>query len=581
LRRATVRQSRRSIERALEELARAVRDRASAAPARAALARIGSLSWPDAATVFSAHERLLFARAYPHDRRVLDSAQRILESIPGRVAALERAGEDLSSLDTPETSGIAGTSVTAAFTRDLVRRMLERFPRRLSVDWTDSLGDDRLGAALSRAIPLLEEEAAADANVPYREWFAAARPAASSDAAFFLEAAAASPGLPPRLQAQVYDALQRPVTLRLLPPAPSRTLSRGPAGPAFFHPRPLLARRDVRIEDALEAPRLPVRRLSRPEGERILELARGADAVRYRELYGFTYGDPGTVLAAEAGRGVRLYLNGVTPDRRLPLRAAYSAFVVKNGVPVAYVEALGLFERVEVGFNVYYTFREGESAWIYAQVLKLFAQELGSRVFSVDPYQLGFENEEAVESGAFWFYRKLGFRPTDPSIARAVEREEERMAGSARHRTSAAMLRRFAAASMLYESDRKAGGGRREAHPEGEWDRFHVRRVGLAVNRRMAREFDGSEERMRRAVGIRVARSLRVDLSGWRERERRAFSDWALVLDLLDLSRWPPVEKFALVRAIRAKCARSEARSLRLFQRQARLRRSVLRLGKA
>src|SRR5262249_45633948 len=243
------------------------------------------------------------------------------------------------------------------------------------------------------------------------------------------------------LRAQIYDALQRPVTLRLDPPAPSRTLSRGPAGPPFFHRDPLLARRDVSLADSLESPRLPVRRLSPREGERILELARGADAVRYRELYGFTYADPSTILVADAGRGVRLYLNGVVPNRRLPLRAAYSAFVVKNGVPVAYVEALALFERVEVGFNVYYTFREGESAWIYAQVLKLLTQELGSRVFSVDPYQLGFENEEGVESGAFWFYRKFGFRPTDPEIARAVEGEEMRIGGDPKKRTSAAMLR--------------------------------------------------------------------------------------------------------------------------------------------
>jgi hypothetical protein len=578
--RATVPEARRSIKRAVRELARAVSDRSSAAAAREAVARIARLSWPDAETLFAIHEHLLFLRAYPHDRRVLDSAQRLLESVPGRVAELTAAGADLSSLDTPETSGIAGTSVTAAFTRDLLRHLVDRIPGRLSIDWEDAMGDDRLGAALSRSIPLLEEEAAADANVPYEEWFRAARPARASDVAFLLHASA--PGhLPPRLRAQNYDALQRPVTLSLVPPAPSRTLSRGPAGRPFFHDRPLLARRDVSIADTLASARLPVRRLPPREGERILELARGADAVRYRELFGFTYGDPSTVLVAEPGRGVRLYLNDVFPDRRLPLRAAYSAFVVKNGVPVAYVEALALFERVEVGFNVYYTFREGESAWIYAQVLRLFAQELGSRVFSVDPYQLGFENEEAVESGAFWFYRKLGFRPTDAAIARAVLRQEDRMAAHPKRRTSATMLRRFATSSVLYEAQRtRPSPGSRVPGPEGDWDRFHVRRIGLAVNRRMAREFGGDAEKMRRIVPARVARSLRLDRSRWRGAERIAFEPWALVLDLLDVSRWSATEKFAAVRAIRAKAGAIEALSLRLFQGHARLRRGVLRLGR-
>ena len=116
------------------------------------------------------------------------------------------------------------------------------------------------------------------------------------------------------------------------------------------------------------------------------------------------------------------------PDRRLPLRSAYGGFVVKNGVPIGYIEGLALADRLEIGFNMYYTFREGESAWIYAQVLKLHQDALGVTSFSIDPYQLGFENDEALDSGAFWFYRKLGFRPTDAGVRRLLAREEGRIA---------------------------------------------------------------------------------------------------------------------------------------------------------
>ena len=27
----------------------------------------------------------------------------------------------------------------------------------------------------------------------------------------------------------------------------------------------------------------------------------------------------------------------------------------------------------------------------------------------IDPYQLGLENDDALKSGAWWFYQKLGF----------------------------------------------------------------------------------------------------------------------------------------------------------------------------
>ena len=34
----------------------------------------------------------------------------------------------------------------------------------------------------------------------------------------------------------------------------------------------------------------------------------------------------------------------------------------------------------------------------------------GCTSFSIEPYQLGRDNDEGIESGAWWFYRKLGFR---------------------------------------------------------------------------------------------------------------------------------------------------------------------------
>ena len=110
-------------------------------------------------------------------------------------------------------------------------------------------------------------------------------------------------------------------------------------------------------------------------------MALATSAARYRELHGFTYGDPRNVLRADAGRGVEMFFCGVPPECRLPLRAYHAAMIFKNGVPVGYFETLSLFDRMEVGFNLYYTFREGETAWIFARVLRLFHQLLGTTCF--------------------------------------------------------------------------------------------------------------------------------------------------------------------------------------------------------
>jgi hypothetical protein len=232
----------------------------------------------------------------------------------------------------------------------------------------------------------------------------------------------------------------------------------------------------------------------------------------------------------------------------------------KNGVPAGYVELLSLFERAEVGFNLYYTFREGESAWLYARILRLYRQVLGVTCFSVDPYQIGHQNPEAVDSGAFWFYRKLGFRPADPEVARLVEREERRMGRSPGYRSSKATLERLANGYLLYSD---AADGR-------AWDRFRVRNIGLAVEREIASRYRGDPHAMRQAAQAKAAGILGV----------KGSNDLALVLSLIpELAKWTAEEKAAAVKILRAKEGGPEAHYLRLMQRHARMRAAFLAIG--
>ncbi|HKD11960.1 MAG TPA: hypothetical protein VKE50_07780, partial [Thermoanaerobaculia bacterium] len=174
---------------------------------------------------------------------------------------------------------------------------------------------------------------------------------------------------------------------------------------------------------------------------------------------------------------------------------------------------------------------------------------------------------------------KLGFRPTDSKAARIVAAEEERVAERPRYRTPQRTLRRIAICNLLYEVGRRKGeGGRREA--ESDWDRFHIRNIGLSVDRRMARQFGGDAERIRCASSERVARALGVSTRRWTGVERKAFENWALVLDLIpELAAWPRGEKESIVAILRAKAGRDEARYLRLLRRHSRLRAAMLGLG--
>jgi hypothetical protein len=229
----------------------------------------------------------------------------------------------------------------------------------------------------------------------------------------------------------------------------------------------------VSLAAELQAPALTIEYLSRIEGQRMLHFARETSAMRYRELHGFTYGDPAHVVRAYLGRGVQAFVSGVPPEHRLPLRAYHAGMFFKNGVPIGYIECLTLFEHMEVGFNLYYTFREGETAWLYARLLHLFRQLLGVSCFAVDPYQLGHHNDEAIESGAFWFYRKLGFRPANAQVAKLLQTEESKLRANPAYRTPARTLRRLAAGWMIYQI---------ADSPVGDWDHFEARRAAMALH---------------------------------------------------------------------------------------------------
>ncbi len=559
----------RRVETILRDLEEVRHRRPGAREAERILREARRLVVRDAGSLIRLHDAALFLRAYPHGPRVRDLAESLLASMAARVAALEDAGEDLSPFDAPEVAGIAGTTIGTDFSFDLSRWLAGRFPRRVRIDWEAGASEDRMRATWPEFVPLLEEEALADANVPYLDWLAAAAGRRRDDAAWILrryERLAASPAE----RAERFDAMEAPIAWDLGNGGVSRTRMRVPGPAPYFHDEPFLSRRDVSLDAVFAGPRLALRRLPRREGERLCDRMREATTARYREFYTFTHADPTSVVAARPGRGVELFLVGVLPDKRLPLRSAYGGFVVKNGVPIGYIEGLAFFERLEIGFNMYYTFREGESAWIYAQVLKLHRDALGVTSFSIDPYQLGYENEEALASGAFWFYRKLGFRPTGPAVRARLEREESQIARDPGHRSSRATLKRLVERNLIYDVP---------GTPQGDWDRFHVRNIGLGVNRRM-RVRGEDPARLRERARERLARALRVSPRSLPPLGRRFFDDFALVLEgVRDLARWSPGERAALVGVIRAKAGRHESEYLRLLQKHARLRRELLRLG--
>jgi len=554
--------------RALVESLAAVASRFSAEDRQAKLRlfeQLADCQIQEPAALRSFHETLCFLQAYPDDPAVLVPVDRALAGFSARVEQLgPRARQRLHD------SGIVGTTLDYPFGFPMTRWLVSRFPKDVEIAWKKFRGAERLEEALSLLVTHAEDDALSDGGLGWRRWLRVAKAGRRlTDPQLLIELLEGS-GLPEETCDWLFESLELPILWRLRSPAGSRTQAKLPWARPFFH-REILGRAGFSFVGEVARPLTSIRRAARPLAESLIESARAAMATRLRELHAFSHANPDDVLVADAGRGLRVALIGILPKFRLPLEAYYAFYVLKNGVPVSYGAGWALFGTLEFALNIFESFRQGESAFIVSQILRAYCQLLGMRDVVVDPYQIGRDNPEALRSGAFYFYHRLGFRPRDRAVLRLLEREQGKIARDSSYRSPLPVLKRLAEAEVYLTLP----GGSRE--PER---RLRASQVATLVTRHIAREFAGDRRAaVRQAVG-RVSGALGVSQwRTWPPDERRAFERLAVVAALIpNLDRWPATDRRALVRILRAKGGRSELPYLRLLQDHRRLRRSLAAL---
>jgi len=88
----------------------------------------------------------------------------------------------------------------------------------------------------------------------------------------------------------------------------------------------------------------------------------------------------------------------------------------------------------------------------YARTLNIFRICWGSRRLLLIPIRLGHENEEELESGAFWFYRSSVSFHKNQKIRKLVAGEKKNLRRAPPTERPREHLRKLAAASMIFES---------------------------------------------------------------------------------------------------------------------------------
>lgn len=467
-------------------------------------------------------------------------------------------------------TGIAGTTIYYSFFSPTAQWIVKRFPDCLIIDWADFDNKDKLVDLLPFLLPYSESYALEMLTYSAQEWLERLKGNGETDATFLVRRFA-SYGAGSVTREKLYDELDTP--MRLVPGrgTPTRTNVKFAGLSEVFHDRPLSrVRPDLRQE--MRRPSLRVTTLSPRDGQRLIDMAVEAMITHARDLDAFAYGDKNSVRLVDCGQGLQFATMGMIPERRYLLESVYGFLALKNGVPIGYVGAVSLFNSAEINYNVFETFRGAEAVLIFGRALAVARHLFGATTISIDPYQLGHDNTEGLQSGAWWFYYKLGFRPEDSDVRGLVRSELRRLRTIPRYRSSVSTLQKLSSAPMFLYLDRTK---------QDVLSKMSLGAVGLKISRLLADRFGAEREKGVRTLSREAARLLSVrSQRSWSMSERQAWERWSpLILTLPRIAHWKTTEKRALAEVARAKGGRHESDCLALFNRPRRLRRAILRLG--
>jgi hypothetical protein len=515
-----------------------------------------------AAQVRSLHETLCFLAAYPDNEEVFAQVERMLKAFEARAdLALFRRGF--------ENSGMAGTDLVYPFSASTARWLTDRWPRSINVAW----GHDESVSVLEARLPhfsLWSERAVFDEPpLGMREWIERLR-GAETDATFLVQRSAACAGTS-LLGDQLYDELGLTLVVHPGPGTPSRTLARLPRRLVCPRTTPLQTGRPDIAAAVLDPPR-HISDVAKREAHGLIDLAREAMATRKRDLYSFAAADHRDVRIIDAGDGLEFACVGVVPEQRLLLEAVYGFLMLRNGVPIGYALTSALWRSSEIAFNMFDTFRGGESGFVYGRLLAVMRALFGVDTFTIYPYQLGHENDEGLESGAWWFYYKMGFRPKDPAVAALARHEAGQVATKRGYRTSVARLRELVRAHLFLH----LGDERDDVIGVVPADAIALRCTDV-----VAKRFGSDRERATTCLADEAASTLGAGAwRQWTSGERLLWERWApLVASIPGLGRWAKDDRAALVELIRIKGGQRESDFVNRFDAHPRLGPALLSLA--
>jgi len=497
------------------------------------------------------HSALCFIRAFPDTMAHYRAAMTAFSRFENRVRSLPPAAR--ASIN---DSGIAGTSLNYAFSYAVALWMTRNFKNRVSLDWDEMQDTTRLDELLELILLPAEGDYFDSGYVSSREWIELASSNGGMNDFDWLHAQIRRAG-PRRVLTQLYDAVDLPLTWDLSQSAFSKTNNVFPAGKIKCRQQGM-RKRVTRVKAEITRPIRSLRKLTPEMGSKLIDVAMASLAVRHRETYHFNFANPREVYVADAGEGISVAVLGLSQGHRFPLECTMGYLILSNGVPIGYGGSSAIFKQVNTGLNIFDEYRGSEAAFLWVQVMRVYHQLVGCTRFIANPYQIGHDNLEALKSGAFWFYYRLGYRPALSEIRAKASHEWKKMRHKRSYRSDVRTLRELSSCDMHL----LLPGARASELFEERW----LETSSMLATRQLATTGGQTRDQSVQRVVATVSRDLGIrSLDNWTADERQAFRHIAPFVASANPHKWPVDAKRSMRKLLRSKGGAQEAVFARLL----------------
>ncbi len=507
----------------------------------------------NASVLLAYHECLLFHRAFPASPELLDRVNAELERL-GIITGEMTSKGSAQNQQRLAGSGLPHTELNGFFGLDISNWLLRRFPDNVSLYAVDA-DDETVISILQLLLPGAEYEKITQGS---EHGLARIRKMAGSKDPFLLWkwilAVYNNSHIEQPLKEDLFLRMKIFSSWKLDEPGFNRSQI-GLEPPAVFFQQEI-----IRHVDALKILKQPVGSplvLSHPEKIKLLDTIRGSLSFLYRETDPFSFADLNELELFDMGRGLQIALVGMRNQKRLSLESYIGYMAFKNGVPLAYGGGWIWGQRCKIGINIYPAFRKGESAWQFAQIMRLYYQYCGVRHFIVKPYQFGKDNPEGLKSGAFWFYYRLGYRPADVEINAAANEEWEKIQSDRTYRTPLTRLRYFTGSVLEWKTIKNS------------YPAFDAGVVSKKITDMINTRFRGN----RQEAITYCSSALKKNIPGKMKdkpigrKGNAVWENWCLLAGIMDvLNGWTSTEKKEFLRLIQLKQSGKEIEYIMALQ---------------